>query len=102
MSGNFNGAAAAGLPIAVTTDSNPFSLGSDKGRVQSAPDVLIDNRGTSDCYIRFGASDVVVDVATGLRVPAKAMVIYSKGTATHIAAIGDQTTSLVVHLGEGQ
>lgn len=101
MSKNF-AAVRDGLPITVTTGAvAATSLGGDDKLVAAATDVLIDNRGDFDAYIKFGPTDAVVSKATGVRIPAGSLAIYGKGNATHIAVIGDGVTSLTVHLGEG-
>lgn len=101
MSMNFSGGQRAGVAIAVTTSSVASALSGDLALARAAGDVSVDNRGAADAFIRFGAADVSVDVATGLRVPAGAIVVLSKGAATHAACIGAAATSLVMHLGEG-
>lgn len=100
MSKNFT-ATRSGLAIAVTAASVAVQLNADLNIAQAAPDVLIDNRGNADCYIRFGVAGDVATVATGVRIPAGSIAIYGKASATHIAVIGDAATALVVHLGEG-
>lgn len=92
---NFNGGRFVGVPIAVTTSSAATALNPDMS------DAAVDNRGDADAYIRFGLAGVTVDVATGLRIPAGAIVTLNKGRSTHVACIGDDATSLVVHLGRG-
>lgn len=100
MSKNFT-ATRDGVAIAVTAASAVTQLNPDLNIAASAPDVLIDNRGNSDCYIKFGSADVSASAALGLRLPAGSIAIYGKANATHIAVIGAAATSLVVHLGEG-
>lgn len=101
MSKNFSGGLRAGVAIAVTTSSVATALSADLATARAAADVSVDNRGDADAYIAFGAADVSVAVATGLRVPAGAIVTLGKGGATHVACIGDNATTLVLHLGEG-
>lgn len=100
MSKNFS-ATRDGLAIAVTTGSLATQLSADLVVAAAAPDALIDARGSFDSYIKFGGPDVTVTIATGVRIPAGSMGLYGKGNATHMAAIGDGATQLVVHLGEG-
>ena len=98
---NFSGGLRAGVAIAVGTGAAVTALHSDPAFAAAAADVSVDNRGTADAYIRFGGPSETVDVATGLRVPAGAIVTLAKGSATHVACIGAAVTTLVVHLGEG-
>lgn len=101
---NFD-ATRPGALIAVTTGNQNVSLttllGVSAAVVASAPDVLFDNRGGADCYVLFGDASTVVTSGTGVRVPAGAMPLFGKGSATHIAVIGAAVTSLMVHLGKG-
>lgn len=90
-----------GVAINVTAVSAATQLNADINVAASAPDVLIDNRGNADCYIKFGAADVTTTAALGLRVPSGSIAIYGKANATHMAVIGASATQLVVHLGEG-
>lgn len=66
-----------------------------------ASDALLDNRGNADAYIKFGQADVTVNQATGVRVPAGAIVPITKGAATHMAHVGDGATTLMLHFGSG-
>lgn len=101
MSINFSGGQRAGVAIAVTTSSVASALHGDLALARAAADVSVDNRGAADAYIAFGGADVTVAVATGLRVPAGAIVVLGTGAATHVACISAAATSLVLHLGEG-
>lgn len=93
---------AAGQQIAVTA-TNAATLVAGDDRKVAAVDVYLENRGTSDCYVVTGDSTAVATVLHP-RVPAGAVMIFRKGRETHLAAICDTggTTTLVVHLGEGQ
>lgn len=97
MSTNFP-ATGVGLAIAA---AGVHSLGAG-AHVPVARDVMIDNRGAVDAYIRFGDASVTVAAATGMRVPPGAMFIFGKSASTHVAvAVNSGAPSLVVHLGEG-
>jgi hypothetical protein len=90
-----------GLTIPVNTVSTATQLHADLTIAAAAPDMLVDNRGGADCYMKAGAADVSTTVGTGIRIPAGSMGLYGKGNATHVAFKGDAATSVVVHLGEG-
>jgi len=100
MSKNFP-ATRDGIAIAATAAATTTQLGTDTSLALAAVDALVDNRGDYDAYIKFVKAGGSVTKATGLRIPAGSIGIYGKSDATHIAVIGDGSTSLVVHLGEG-
>lgn len=69
--------------------------------VDHATDVMIDNPGPVDVFIRTGPSNAVA-TAVSKRVPAGAQVVYDKGNGTHIALLSagaDQ--AVVVHVSRG-
>ena len=102
MSKNFRGYGDDGVLVPVTAASATTPLHTNPNMARAAQDVLVDNRGTADAYIRVG-DDTVSASTLCVRVPAGAVLAFSKGQFTHIAAItASGTTSLVVHLGEGQ
>lgn len=88
------GVSRANVSLATLLDVNA-------NRVASAVDVLLDNRGDNDAFVLFGGSDLVVTVATGVRIPAGSMAVYSKGNALNMDVIGAGATSLAIHLGSG-
>ncbi|UDF33772.1 UNVERIFIED_ORG: hypothetical protein LHJ69_14240 [Shinella sp. XGS7] len=97
MSDNFS-ATKPGQVVPVTTAAALHALNADS---RHATDALLDNRGSSDAYILFCGSDGTVDKATGVRVIAGTLIALGKGSATHIAVIGDGATSLTLHYGKG-
>lgn len=98
MNRQYNFSPASGVGIAVAA----AGLTSFGAGAQYQPDAMIDNRGDVDAFIRFGDASVLSDVATGMRIPAGAIFILGKSTATHIAvAVASGTPALVIHLGAG-
>lgn len=91
-----------GVAIAVTNASVATDICSGDPRLIVAGDVLIDNPGPLDVFVKVGGAGVVA-TALSVRVPANSMQPFSKGDATHLACIspaGNQ--AIVVHVGSGQ
>jgi hypothetical protein len=102
MSKNFD-CLGEGQVVNVTTASQRVVLGAsgtNAQRAKAAKDVMLDNRGSFDCYVKAG-DDTVVATSACVRVPAKSIMIYGKSNASHLAYIGADATTLVVHAGEG-
>lgn len=103
MSKNFP-AHRDGQTVAVTNASQTFDL-TQTGTlpaavVKNSPDIMVDNRGAADCYVKAGDANVVA-TSSSLRVPAGVAVIYDKGQYGYLAIIGANATTVVLHLGEG-
>lgn len=92
-----------GQVVSVTTSSQVVVLGvsgSSALRAKAAGELMLDNRGGADCYVRAGGADAVATTASA-RVPAGAIMIFGKANASHLAVIGAAATTLVVYAGEG-
>jgi hypothetical protein len=90
---------ADGVSVSVTATSQAIALAD-----ASAVDVMIDNPGPNDVFVRAGDESVAATL-TGLRVPAGSLQPYRKGSGvTHLAlrCKDGQTQSVVVHCGDGQ
>lgn len=103
MSPNFPGYLGAGVAVAVTSASAVTQIATTP-EATAAEDMLIDNRGTVDVYVRAGLPTGLAATVNCVRIPAGAIVPLAKGANnTHLAAIcASGTGSLVVHCGEGQ
>lgn len=88
---------------AVTATATSAATALAGATVVAAEDVMIDNPGPNDVYVRAGGSTVAATLAS-LRVPAGSLQPYRKGAGTtHIAMItrsGSQ--AVVLHVGDGQ
>jgi hypothetical protein len=90
-----------GIPVTANTASAVVPLVSD-GRAVQAQDVMVDNPGPLDVYIKAGGADAVATL-TSVRVPAGSLQPFAKGPGnTHLplrTASGSQ--AVVIHLGDG-
>lgn len=91
-----------GTAITVTATSTATLIGTDN-RTAVAADVMIDNPGPNDVFVKAGGAGVVATLAS-VRVPAGGLQPYAKGSGnSYIAMItpaGSQ--AVVVHVGDGQ
>lgn len=91
-----------GQAIDVTSASAATALSG--ANVLVAEDVLVDNPGPNDVWVRAGGASVVATLSS-MRVPAGTLQPWRKGQGvTHLAfvAASGQTQSVVVHIGDGQ
>lgn len=93
---------ADGVPITATATSAATLIESATPRI-AGEDVLIDNPGPLDVFVKAGGSTVVATV-TSVRVPGGSLQPYRKGAdTTHLAVISpDGSQAIVVHVGDGQ
>jgi hypothetical protein len=90
-----------GISVNVTAASAATLVATSAARVQ-AEDVMIDNPGPVDVYVKAGDATATATL-TSLRVPAGSLQPFRKGAATHLAlrtSSGNQ--AVVIHVGEGQ
>lgn len=101
MSNNFPAYAADGFGMIVSDVSTRLQIVISAVDRQKT-DLLLDNRGTEDLFVRAGDAAVAATTVS-IRLPAGAMMTLGRGGATHVAAVArpGKTSSLVVHLGEG-
>lgn len=94
---------ADGIAINVTTASAVTDItGGGDSRLVVASDVLIDNPGPRDVFVKAGNAGAVA-TATSVRVPANSLQPFNKGDATHLAFISPSgSQAVVVHVGSGQ
>jgi hypothetical protein len=92
-----------GIPITATSTSAVTLIGTDDTRLQ-AEDVMIDNPGSLDVYVKAGP--VLAGLAATLnsvRVPANSLQPFAKGAGAKYLAVycpgGSQ--GIVVHIGDG-
>lgn len=93
-----------GTPVAVTASSQRIAVGTDQ-RGAAAEDLLIDNPGPADVYVRAGDDTVTATATASVRVPAGSLQPYRKGQGTtHLALVcaAGQSQGVVVHVGDGQ
>lgn len=91
---------ADGIPVAVTNTSAATLVATDAARA-AAEDVMIDNPGPLDVYVKAGGDAAVATLAS-VRVPAASLQPFRKGGATHLALISTGAQAVVVHVGAGQ
>lgn len=98
---NWSIGAADGVALTATTTSVASAIASTPAAI-NATDVMIDNPGPSDVYVKSGGSDAVATV-NSMRVPANSLQPFFKGSgATHLAIIvASGTQAIVVHCGVG-
>ncbi|MCK9988640.1 MAG: hypothetical protein AzoDbin1_05112 [Azoarcus sp.] len=95
-----------GTAVNVTSVSQTIDIssGGTDLRMMENEDVMIDNPGPNDVYVR--GADTAAGVATvlSLRVPAASLQPYRKGTSRYLALVcaAGKTQTVVVHVGEGQ
>lgn len=94
--------AADGTSINVTSNSVATQIVSDTTWPTVSEDVLIDNPGPNDVYVKAGPANVAATLLS-VRVPAGSMQPFRKEGATHLAFIcaAGKTQTVVVHVGEG-
>lgn len=93
---NFPLTADAALSQTATTTSQTWALSG------SGSDVMIDNPGPNDIYVRVGASTVAATL-NSMRIPAGEKSAYFRGQATHLAAItAANTQAFRVFIGDGE
>lgn len=95
--------AALGMQVAVTAASQAVSI-APTVTAQLSDDVMIDNPGPNDVYVRAGFDNTVTATTACLRVPAGSLQPYYKGRCTHLALIcaSGLTQTVLVHVGAGQ
>lgn len=89
-----------GQPITATATSAAVQI-ADDARETASQDVMIDNPGPADVYVKAGDAGAVATL-NSVRVPAASLQPFRKGTHTHLAlrtASGSQ--AVVVHMGDG-
>lgn len=94
----FKPTAAGSVTVAVTNSTGATALAAT-----SRTQVMIDNAGPQPAFIEFGTSGVTAAVATGVRIPVGAIMVFTiDKTVTHIAAItASSTATLYVTVGQG-
>lgn len=99
---NFPGYGSDGQLVAAGTSSAVVALAGDANRIAAAQDALLWNPGPNDVAVKFGDASAVATTQS-VPLPARAIWLYRKGTATHLATISPGgAQNIVVHLGEGQ
>lgn len=95
-----------GTAVNVTSVSQTIDLGigGDDMRMIEHEDVMIDNPGPNDVYVRGVDTDAGVATVLSLRVPPYSLQPYRKGTLRYLALVcaAGNTQTVVVHVGEGQ
>jgi hypothetical protein len=93
-----------GIAVTATASSAALAVAAE-GRGAAAADVMVDNPGPNDVYVRAGDAAVVASPVTSMRVPPGTMQPFRKGVGvTHLALVckSGQTQAVVVHVGDGQ
>lgn len=93
---------ADGTPITATATSAATQIASAAGDI-AATDVMIDNPGPLDVYVKSGATNAVAATLNSMRVPAGSLQPYAKGAGHSFIALRTASGSqaVVVHVGEG-
>lgn len=91
-----------GLPVNVTASSATVRIADDTRKLVSQ-DVMIDNPGPNDVFVKAG-DGATVATTFSMRVPAGSLQPYQKGNCSHLAFVcrAGQAQAVVVHVGEGQ
>lgn len=99
---NWPAYAADGTPITATASSTPTLIASTATAI-AAEDIMVDNPGPQDVFIKAGGASVVA-TENSVRVPGSSLQPYRKGAgATHLAVISPGgAQAIVVHVGDGQ
>lgn len=100
---NFPIYAGAGIPIAATAASSATLVALTPAEV-GCNDIMIDNPGPNDVFVRAGDAGVTASAAASIRVPAGSLQPWAKGIgSTHLAVVckAGQTQGVVVFIGEG-
>lgn len=94
---------ADGVPCTASAASSATQVASS-ARDIAAADVMIDNPGPLDIYVKAGPDNTVVATLNSVRVPANSLQPFAKGSGNDfIAAItASGTQAFVVHVGDGQ
>ena len=92
-----------GTAITATATSAATLIANTPAAVM-AEDVMIDNPGTVDVYVKAGPDNTVVASLTSVRVPAGSLQPYAKGPGNSYLAVRTASGSqaVVVHVGSGQ
>ena len=90
-----------GLQVNVTAASAAV-LVTDDARETVSDDVMIDNPGPNDVFVKAGGPEVAASTLS-VRVPAASLQPYRKGNHSHLALVcrGGQSQTVVVHVGDG-
>jgi len=93
----------AGTPVNVTANSLAVPIAPDT-TARLSDDVMVDNPGPNDVFVRAGFDDTVSASTNCLRVPAGSLQPFFKGRCTHLALVcaSGLTQTVLVHVGAGQ
>lgn len=91
-----------GTAVTVTQTSQVVAVDADM-RLLVSEDVMIDNPGPNDVYVKAGNASTTATVLS-LRVPGGSLQPFRKGQASHLAVVcaSGLTQAIMVHVGEGQ
>ena len=94
---------ADGVPITATSASAVTTIGTDDRSTQ-AEDVMIDNPGPLDVYVKSGpSSSGLTATIASVRVPAGGLQPFQKGAGNKYLAVvtASGSQAIVVHCGDG-
>lgn len=99
---NFPAYGPDGTSVAVGAASTA-TLIADDGTEAAANDVMVDNPGPNDVYVKFGPANVVATL-NSMRVPGNSVAVLAKGSGnTYMAAItASGSQNVMVFVGDGQ
>ncbi len=91
-----------GIPVTATATSQAVEIAQDS-RELILQDVLIDNPGPNDVFVKAGNQFTQATI-NSVRVPPGSLQPYRKGNTTHLALVcrAGQTQAVVIHVGVGQ
>lgn len=92
-----------GIAITATATSAATLIASTPAALM-AEDVMIDNPGLLDVYVKAGSDNSVVATLTSVRVPAGSLQPFAKGAGNGYLAVRTSSGSqaVTVHCGDGQ
>lgn len=103
---NWTSSSPDGTPLTATTTSAATKICTTDS-LAMARDIMVDNRGANDVYVKTGIDNGTTATSNSFRVPAGQTRIFDKGTTSgqpnlYLACLSATGTSnIVVYLGEG-
>lgn len=103
---NWTASSSDGIPLVATTTSAATKICTNDSQAM-VRDVMIDNRGANDVFVKTGIDTSTTATAASFRVPAGQYRIFEKGTTLgqpnlYLAILSSTATSNIwVYLGEG-